>query len=203
MSRQTWLLSNLALKAVLVALLLFAVLNPDLPQFQGKAITGRALTYPLAALIIPAGWWLFARTRRYPVAADMLIVLPFVIDTAGNALDLYDAVYWWDDANHFVNWAILSTGFGVGIRPLKLPGWNIAALCTGFGATTAILWEWLEYVTFIRNSPEAVTAYTDTLGDIGLGLCGSVAASLLVAWMVHRPRTPGNQDRPTIRTCSP
>ena len=35
-----WL--DLALKATLVALLLFAVARPDLPQFQGKAMAARA-----------------------------------------------------------------------------------------------------------------------------------------------------------------
>lgn len=186
MPHRSWLVLNIALKAALVALLLFAVLNPDLPQFQGKAITGRAVTYPLAALIVPAAWWLAARTRPYPVAADFLIVMPFVIDTAGNTLDMYDAISWWDDLNHLVNWAILSAGFGVAIRPLKLPAWNLAALCAGFGAATAILWEWMEYVTFIRNSPEITTAYADTLGDLGLGLTGSVLAGALVAWMVRQ-----------------
>ncbi len=43
-----------------------------------------------------------------PFASDILLTLPFLIDTAGNALDLYDAVQWWDDANHLVNWALLS-----------------------------------------------------------------------------------------------
>jgi len=191
-SRRSWLILDLALKAALVGLLLFAVFNPDLPQFRGKAITGRALTYPLAALIVPAGWWLFAKKRPYPFAADILIVLPFFIDTAGNSLDLYDSIDWWDDLNHFVNWALLSAGFGLAIRPLKLPGWNVAALCAGFGAVTAILWELLEYVTFIRNSPEVTTAYTDTLGDLGLGLSGSVVAGLLLAW-TSRSKSPDPQ----------
>ena len=44
-----WL--DVAVKASLVGLLLFAVARPDLPQFEGKAMTGRALTYPLAVFI--------------------------------------------------------------------------------------------------------------------------------------------------------
>jgi hypothetical protein len=42
-----------------------------------------------------------------------------------------------------------------------------AALAVGFGGVTAILWEFAEYFTFIRGSPELATAYTDTLGDSG------------------------------------
>jgi hypothetical protein len=27
---------------------------------------------------------------------DILVVLPFLIDTAGNAADLYDSISWWE-----------------------------------------------------------------------------------------------------------
>ena len=54
-------------------------------------------------------------------------------------------------------------------------------LTIGFGATTAILWELAEYIAFIRDSPELETAYTDTLGDLTLGLCGSAVAAILAA----------------------
>jgi hypothetical protein len=86
-----------------------------LERFEGKAMAGRALTYPLAALIVPAAWWLLRRRGKaleYPYALDALLVLPFLIDVAGNALDLYDTIEWWDDANHFVNWGILTAAFG-------------------------------------------------------------------------------------------
>ena len=46
---------------------------------------------------------------------------------------------------------------------------------------TAVLWEFAEYYTFIRDSPELETAYTDTLGDLALGLSGSVIAAALTA----------------------
>ena len=41
-------------------------------------------------------------------------------------------------------------------------------------------------MTFIRHSPELTTAYHDTLGDLALGLAGSVVAGLLVA-LLGRP----------------
>ena len=188
------LVIDIGLKLALVGLLLFAVANPRLPQFEGKAVTGRAVSYPIAALLVPAGWWLFARKRRYPIAADILLVLPFLIDTLGNTADLYDRVEWWDDANHFVNWAILTAGFMVAIRGLRLAWWNAWALGAGVGAITAILWELLEFVTFIRNSPERETAYTDTLGDLALGLLGSVLAAALVAALSLRSRSEVRQS---------
>lgn len=186
MSVRFWLIVDLAAKALLVGLLLFGALNPDLPQFAGKAMAARAMTYPVAALVVPAGWWLFARGRAFPFEIDLLVVSPFLIDTAGNAMNLYDTVGWWDDANHVVNWAILTAAFVLAVRPFRLAGLNAALLGIGFGATTAILWEILEYFAFIRHSPELRTAYTDTLSDLALGLAGSVIASTLVVVVDRR-----------------
>jgi hypothetical protein len=179
---------DLAVKAALVGLLLFAVARPDLPQFAGKAIVGRAVTYPLATLIVPVAWWLVQRRRGrpvpYPYALDVLLVLPFLVDTAGNAANLYDTIDWWDDANHFVNWAILVAAFGQLLLRLPVGRLALVGLAIGFGAVTAVLWEFAEYATFIRNNEsELRTAYTDTLGDLALGLSGSVLAALLTAFL--------------------
>ena len=84
----------------------YAVANPDLPQYSGKAMLGRALTFPIAALLVPAVWWLRFRDRPYPVDVDLLFTAPFLIDVVGNALGLYDSIEWWDDANHFFNWML-------------------------------------------------------------------------------------------------
>jgi hypothetical protein len=118
---------------------------------------------------------------EYPVAVDVLVVLPFFIDTFGNAANLYDTISWWDDVNHLVNWAILTAGVGVLLLRTRLGAWTVFGLAVGFGATTAIVWELVEYVTFIRNSPELATAYHDTLGDLALGLTGSLVAATVIA----------------------
>jgi len=117
---------------------------------------------------------------------DILVVLPFLIDTAGNAADLYDTIDWWDDANHFVNWALLVAAFGQLLLRLPVGSLSAAAIAIGFGAATAILWEFAEYVTFIRNSSELETAYTDTLGDLALGLTGSVIAAAVTYALARR-----------------
>jgi hypothetical protein len=185
--RLLWL--DIAVKAALVALLLVGAFS-GLERFEGKAFGGRAIAYPIATLIVPVGWWIVARRRGgrpdYPYVLDILLVLPFLIDTVGNALDLYDTIGWWDDANHFVNWGILTLAFGELLLRLPLGRWNTLALAIGFGAVTAVLWEFAEYITFIRNSDELETAYTDTLGDLALGLSGSVVAAVVTA----RRRTP-------------
>ena len=181
-----WL--DLATKAALVGLLLLAVLKPDLPQFEGKAMAGRAATYPLAAIIVPLGWWLWGRhkARHYPYGLDILLVLPFLIDVVGNALDLYDSIDWWDDFNHLLNWGLLVAACGQFLVRFPLGKVNSAALMIGFGGVTAILWELGEYVTFIRGGPEERTAYRDTLGDLAGGLTGSTIAALLTVTLVWR-----------------
>jgi uncharacterized membrane protein YhaH (DUF805 family) len=189
---------DMALKAALVGLLLFALARPDLPQFEGKGILGRALTYPIATLVVPVGWWIVVRRRgravAYPYALDVLLVLPFLIDTAGNAANLYDTIDWWDDLNHFVNWGILVAAFGQFLLRLPVGRLELAALAIGFGAVTAVLWEFGEYLTFIRNNQnELRTAYTDTLGDLSLGLSGSVVAALVTA-LVFRPAAPATAE---------
>jgi hypothetical protein len=182
------LVVDLAVKAALVGLLIFAVARQDLPQFHGKAMTGRALLYPLAALIVPAVWWWLGRRRghrpSYPYTLDILLVLPFLIDTAGNAANLYDTISWWDDVNHLVNWAILTAAFGQLLVRLPLERWAAWGLAVGFGAVTAVLWEFAEYYTFIRHSSELDTAYTDTLGDLALGLTGSAVAATLTVTLL-------------------
>jgi hypothetical protein len=197
-----WL--DLALKAALFAVLLLAVLFPDSPQFEGKAMTARVIVYPIAVLVVPAVWWLVARRRPtpYPYALDILWTLPFLIDTAGNALDLYDTIHWWDDANHFVNWALLVGAFGQLLLRLPVGRLTTFGLCVGFGALIAILWEFAEYITFIRDSPELETAYTDTLGDLALGLSGSLVAAAITAWALP-PGRAAQSDRVSTTLSSP
>jgi len=177
------LLLDVVVKLGTVALLALALAAPTLPQFQGKAFLGRAIVYPFALALLPAIWVLFWRRRwPFPVLSDILLGLPFLLDMAGNGLNLYDTVWWWDDANHLVNWALHTAAIAFLLRMVGLQPWVRAGLGIGWAATTAILWELAEYATFLPNSPEATTAYVDTLGDLALGLVGGTLAALAIAW---------------------
>ena len=180
MGRRLFLSLDIALKVVLIALLAQAIANPDLPQYSGKAMLGRALTFPIVALLVPAVWWLRYRDRPYPIDVDLLFTAPFVIDVVGNALGLYDSIDWWDDANHFFNWMMVTAAAALVLRSTGLGRLNCFALAVGFAALTAIAWELAEYVTFIRFSPELATAYTDTLGDLTLGTLGGTLGAAVV-----------------------
>jgi hypothetical protein len=180
-----------AVKLSLVGLLAFGAFS-GLERFAGKAFGWRLVGYSAAALLVPAIWALRGRRSPYPYAIDALFVLPFLIDTVGNALNLYDTVDWWDDANHFVNWAILTGAVAVGLAHVIDRRWEVFWLIVGFGAATAILWEVGEYFAFIRHSKELKTAYTDTLGDLTLGLGGStLTAAIAVALRSRRAGSSG------------
>jgi hypothetical protein len=195
MARYSWAgWMDIAIKIALVTLLLLGAFS-GLQQFEGKAFGWRLATYPLAAFIVPAAWLAWFRTHPYPAAGGALLTAPFLIDVAGNAFDLYDTVSWWDDANHFINWALLTTGAGLLAGRTSVGRWPLRGLLLGFGATTAILWELGEYFAFIRDSPELATAYQDTLGDLGLGLAGSALAVVLVDVWRARARPSAHRSR--------
>ena len=182
------LVLDVAVKATTVVLLAWAVLSPDLPQFQGKAFAGRAVAYPLALLALPALWWLFARRRiPFPVRPDILVGLPFLIDVVGNALNLYDTIDAWDDLNHLVNWGLHTAAIGL---LLRYGGWGFGTrlvFAFAWAVTTAVLWEFAEFATFVRDSPEAATAYADTLGDLALGMTGGLVAAMFTARLPRLP----------------
>jgi glycopeptide antibiotics resistance protein len=182
------LVLDVLLKVALVAAIAYAASHTDLARFHDKAMGLRAVVYPMAALLIPAAWWLFGRGRiAYPVAIDIAVVIPFLSDTLGNLFDLYDSITWFDDALHFLNWIPWVVAFGLALRYLPLGRLNVAALTVGFGAVTNILWEIGEYAAFITgNQQEMQGIYRDTVGDLALSLLGSVVGAVLVATVLWR-----------------
>ena len=170
----------------LVGLLVFALARPDLPQFAGKAMWGRAIAYPIGVMIVPVAWWFSGRRPPYPYAIDILLSLPFLIDVAGNAADLYDTIGWWDDLNHFVNWGLLSAAFGQFLIRLNVGRLEALGLTIGFGGVTAILWSSPSTSPSSATRPSS-TPRTPTRWETSLsGLSGSVVAALVTATYVRR-----------------
>lgn len=178
-----------------VAQLAIAQWWPGIERFADKAFGARLLAYPVLMLLAPAVWWLVVGRRgtagrgapgRAPYGAFTLVMVPFLVDVSGNSLDLYDAVGWWDDLNHFANWLLLCTGLGLLVCRSVRPPWAVVAVITGLGAVLAVGWELGEWVTFIRHGTERDTAYEDTLGDETLGTLGAFVAGLVVARVSSR-----------------
>ncbi|MFY9488421.1 MAG: hypothetical protein WAP35_06980 [Solirubrobacterales bacterium] len=182
-----------AIFVLTVSQLAVATFVPGIPQFEGKAFSGRLMAYPLLMLAVPAAWKMFGRASHIVTidwAAVALIWMPFLVDVTGNSADLYDSVVWWDDANHFFNWLLLCSGIGLILRHVRdLRRWEIAWMVTGIGAVLAILWELAEWYTFIRHGTELNTAYEDTLGDMALGTFGGFIAGLMVMRIKRRDDT--------------
>jgi hypothetical protein len=177
---------NVAAKVLLVVLLLYAVANPEMPRFAGKAMGIRAVLYPLATLLILLVWLLKGRPHPYPHAADTLLAGPFIVDVGGNVANLYDTVVWFDDAAHAVTWMLLVLAIGALLLRLRLAPWITAALCIGFGSVTHVLWEILEYLIMISGRTGLHLTYGDTVGDLAASLSGSVLAGLVTGWIAAR-----------------
>ncbi|MEJ7629037.1 MAG: hypothetical protein WKF54_05540 [Nocardioidaceae bacterium] len=168
-----------------VGQLAVATFVPGLPQFEGKAFGARLLFYPCLMAIVPVACWLVRRrtgaSDPLPWTACAFVMAPFLVDVTGNTLDFYDSLWWWDDANHFVNWLLLSWGLGLLVARLEVhPRWLLVITITGLGALLAIVWELGEWYTFIRHGTELGTAYEDTLSDETLGTLGAFVAGLVV-----------------------
>jgi len=175
--------------AATVLQLLVATFATGLQQFAGKGFAARLVAYPVLMLAVPVAWLLVTRLRPAapaqsatpPWGAFAVIMAPFLVDVTGNTLDLYDSIAWWDDANHLVNWFLLSTGIGLLLLRARIsPRWALGLLVAGIGALLAIGWELGEWYTFIRHGTELATAYQDTLGDQALGTLGAALAGVLV-----------------------
>ena len=136
--------ANWTVKVLLVLFLLVGFLFPDLPRFEGKAWPLRAMTYPLSALVVPLVWLIKRPDLKYPQLADALLALPFVVDLAGNAANLFDTLTYTDDALHFLNWIFLVAAVSVFVAPLGFHG-GTGYLGIGVGSFAIVRWEAVEY----------------------------------------------------------
>jgi hypothetical protein len=184
------MITTIGIVVLAMAQLLLATFATSLSQFSGKNFGSRLIAYPVLMLAAPAVYALrnVIKRRRggqptpLPWNAFALLMLPFLVDVTGNSLNLYDTVTWWDDANHFLNWFLLSCGVGLLLTLTRIsPSWALGWLVAGLGALFAIVWELGEWYAFIRHGTELDTAYQDTLGDETLGSLGAACAGALVA----------------------
>ena len=192
---------DLIAKTGLVTLLFLSLVFPDLGNVEDKAAGLRALAYPLLAFTVPIVWWVFWRDRAsFPWVADLLVTSTCFTDTLGNRLDLYDSVVWFDDLMHFMNTGLLTAAVILLTMRHSATFGAVVERSLAFGMTAAVGWEIAEYFAFISKSSERRHAYTDTLGDLALGGCGSAAAGLAVhsLWGRGRLRSATRQREPDV-----
>ena len=179
---------NLLIKILNIALVLMPLAFPHLPQFEGKAMGARMIMYPLAGIIVPLIWYFATERKRYPHLIDIIFVLPFVVDSGGNALNFYNTTDNFDRFAHLFNWLALTIAMGSAVSVLNLNRKIIFSLVVGFGATTHVLWEISEFVVMKMGASGLRLTYNDTMEDLILSLLGSVIGAILVITVFWKAR---------------
>lgn len=170
-----------AVRVALVLAVAFSVAFPGLPQFEGKGMAFRAPFYLLPLAVVPAVWRWRGRTAPYPHLVDALVVAPFLLDTLGNALNVYDTFARTDDVLHFVNWVLLVAGIALALLRTTLPRLAIWTMAYGLGGLAIIWWEAAEWLVQELGTAGLGLTYGDTIGDLLLSSTGgAIGAALAV-----------------------
>ena len=184
-------ITTIFMKLCLAGLVIHALLFNELTQYRQKAFGIRIIAYPLIACASFFLYWLVLKRKKfaYPIAIDICLTTVVLADFAGNTLNLYDSISWWDDIMHFlisIPWVIVA---GLVYRHFVINRHVLFGLILGYGAVTHVLWEVFEYISFVRsNSNEFTGAYKDTIGDLVMSLCGSLIGAVTVAYLLKRSR---------------
>ena len=176
---------NLAVKVALVASFAVAIgLSPD--TVEGKAMGFRAPLFLAPVVIVP----IIARLRRwdpYPHTADALLAAPFLLDTLGNLLGVYDEFPRTDDVLHTINWVLLVGAFHAFRFRNVNDRRDAVMLGYGFGAITIVWWEIMEWAVSedgFGGAGRLALTYEDTIGDLFLSSTGGLIGSLIaVRWL--------------------
>lgn len=185
-----WLI---ACKVFLAALLLTGAFFPDLGGFAGKGMAYRLPIFFAPALVVPIVWW--RRRGRYLVALDAALTLPFLFDTAANAVGFYDHIDATDDILHFVNWVVLVGGITATWLTRvdrSTPRWLIVMAGAGFGAIAIIFWEVAEYSVMRSGVGGLDLTYADTLSDLVISTAGGALGALVA--VRYTTRSPSGDE---------
>jgi hypothetical protein len=177
--------ANLAVKAALFTSFAVALTVP-LESLEGKAMGARAPLFLASAVLVPmvATWRDWA---PYPHVGDALLAAPFLLDTLGNLLGIYDALDHTDDVLHAVNWVLLVAAFHA-FRFRNVDDRRDAVLLGyGFGAIAIVWWEAMEWLVSedgIGGAGGLSLTYGDTIGDLVLSSTGGLLGSWIgVRWL--------------------
>lgn len=182
-----------AAKVLLAALLLTGALYPHGP-FEGKGMAYRLPAFLAPGLIVSWRWWRHRGARPYPVALDAALTLPFLFDTMGNALGLFDSVTHFDSVLHALNWAVLCGGVTLAMAHAAgadaTPPYRVLA-GAGFGAIAIVLWEAMEYAVMEAGVAGLHLTYRDTISDLLVSMAGGAVG----AWWAVRRSTRRQRER--------
>lgn len=175
-----WIVVDVAVKLAVVGLSLYPLARRSASHFQGKAMGARAVAYPAAMLLIPLAWVAAGQPSAYPVAADILVGIPFLVDALANVLGLF-AIERFDVVPHFVGWFCLATAFGLAVNPMLDVRWVGFGLALGFGAVLDVVWEIAEFLFSRLGSSGLQLTYENTIQDLAMSLSGAATGALFGA----------------------
>ncbi|HSS37089.1 MAG TPA: hypothetical protein VLR93_12520 [Patescibacteria group bacterium] len=181
---------DLAVKVSAVALALIPVFVPGSSHFEGKAMGLRAVLWPISTLVIPVVWQVRGRPRPYPYLADIALVMPFLLDAAGNVFGWF-AIPGFDAAPHYLGWLFLAVALGLAVAPQIGRRWVTFGLIVGLGATVDIIWEVAEYLVQQSGQSGLQLTYANTIQDLAMSLLGATTGAVLVTTVLWpKPDTP-------------
>ncbi len=166
---------NVLLRLLILAFTIDALINAGDDRFAGKALgprnvgilLGLSMLFPLLQAV--RGQW-----KRYPVWYDNLYLSIFALDMAGNTLNLYNTVEWWDHIPHFHGpgalAAVFMGAFGLG-----------AIAAAGLSTMLHVALETQEYYGDVLLHTHNVNGIQDSMNDILFGLAGVVVYTIVFA----------------------
>ena len=173
-------------KLATLAYTLEAIIWPHQPKYKGKAMRIRSLGYLGGLGLVPAVWLSGHRMGRYPVAADLAMTTPLLVDAAGNSLGIYDAARI-DDAVHGLNAAVLSALFGAVISSRVRSREQATAATAAFGIVGELAFDAMEYVAEHVGFEGLGLSARDTIADVAFAAAGT-AVGATVTWLRWKPR---------------
>ncbi|MXY10497.1 MAG: hypothetical protein F4Z00_12675 [Acidimicrobiaceae bacterium] len=168
---------------VALALAFVVALTVPLDQLEGKGMAFRFPVFMLSAVLVPLAWR--RRFSPYPATADVLLVAPFLIDTLGNLVGLYDAYEATDDVMHTFNWVLLVAAFHAwrfrrSPHAGAMSRFDVWLLGVGIGALAIVGWEIAEWIVAETGAGGGLAlTYDDTVGDLALSTAGGMIGSWL------------------------
>lgn len=176
----------IAAKVLLAGLLLTGTFFANVGGFAGKGMAYRLPIFLAPALIVPVRW---LRGKAWSVGLDVAFTVPFLFDTLGNALGLFDSWNSFDNVLHFLNWLVLVWGIATALNQHRGREKGLVWIAaTGIGALAAIAWEIAEYSIMQAGVGNLHLTYGDTLGDLAAGsVGGAIGAWIALANLRRRP----------------
>lgn len=159
----------------------FVALTFDVQNLAGKGMGFRAPLFVGVLFVLPAVSKL-KKWKKYPHMADIFITLPFLLDTVGNYLGLFNSFTYFDDLLHLLNWAFFIIAFHL-LNPNKCKSYLFSFLLgAGLGALLIVVWELLEWLVSIDGLgavSDLQLSYEDTIGDLFLSTAGGILGSAI------------------------